>query len=60
MSDARVLIWRFATIERTPFGFGATEIFGSAPMLRYLMTLPPLLRLGSQFESGFTSKTYTT
>ena len=46
VGDARVLVWRFETIEGTPVGFGGLEIFGSDALLRSLMTLPPLRQVG--------------
>jgi N-acetylglutamate synthase-like GNAT family acetyltransferase len=46
VGDARVLVWRFETIEGTPVGFGGLEIFGSDALLRSLVTLPPLRQVG--------------
>ena len=46
LGDARVLVWRFETIEGTPVGFGGLEIFGRDALLRSLVTLPPLRQVG--------------
>jgi N-acetylglutamate synthase-like GNAT family acetyltransferase len=44
--NARVLIWRFETVQAIPVGFGGLEIFGSHALLRSLVTLPPLRQVG--------------
>src|SRR6266568_3242009 len=44
--DARVLFWRFETVEDIPVGFGGLEIHGSDALLRSLVTLPPLRQIG--------------
>jgi N-acetylglutamate synthase-like GNAT family acetyltransferase len=46
VGDARLLFWRFETIEGTPVGFGGLEIHGSDALLRSLVTLPPLRQIG--------------
>ena len=46
VGDARLLFWRFETIEDIPVGFGGLEIHGSDALLRSLVTLPPLRQLG--------------
>ena len=46
VGDARVLFWRFETVEDIPVGFGGLEIHGSDALLRSLVTLPPLRQIG--------------
>jgi N-acetylglutamate synthase-like GNAT family acetyltransferase len=46
VGEARVLVWRFETVERTPVGFGGLEIFGRDALLRSLVTLPPVRQVG--------------
>src|SRR5262249_8905446 len=43
---ARLLFWRFETVEDIPVGFGGLEIHGSDALLRSLVTRPPLRQLG--------------
>src|SRR5258708_36045599 len=49
VGDARVLFWRFETVEDIPVGFGGLEIHGGDALLRSLVTLPPLrqIRMGA-------------
>src|SRR5260221_11709917 len=42
VGDARLLFWRFETVEDIPVGFGGLEIHGGDGLLRSLVTLPPL------------------
>jgi GNAT superfamily N-acetyltransferase len=46
VGDARLLFWRFETVEDIPVGFGGLEIHGSDALLRSLVTLPPLRQIG--------------
>ena len=46
VGEARVLVWRFETVEGTPVGFGGLEIFGRDALLRSLVTLPPVRQVG--------------
>ena len=46
VGDARLLFWRFETVEDIPVGFGGLEIHGSDALLRSLVTLPPLRQVG--------------
>src|SRR5262249_15939506 len=38
VGDARLLFWRFETVEDIPVGFGGLEIHGSDALLRSLVT----------------------
>ena len=46
VGDARVLFWRFETVEDIPVGFGGLEIHSGDALLRSLVTLPPLRQSG--------------
>src|SRR5437016_9778364 len=46
VGDARMLFWRFETVEDIPVGFGGLEIHGSDALLRSVVTLPPLRQIG--------------
>jgi len=46
VADPRVLCWRFETYNDVPVGFGGLEIFGADALLRSLVTIPPLRRIG--------------
>jgi N-acetylglutamate synthase-like GNAT family acetyltransferase len=46
IGDARLLFWRFETLNDVPVGFGGLEIHGSDALLRSLVILPPLRDIG--------------
>jgi N-acetylglutamate synthase-like GNAT family acetyltransferase len=46
VGDARLLFWRFETLNDVPVGFGGLEIHGSDALLRSLVILPPLRDIG--------------
>src|SRR5258708_18587180 len=46
VGDARVLFWRFETVEDIPVGFGGLEIHGGDALLRSLVAPPPLRQIG--------------
>jgi N-acetylglutamate synthase-like GNAT family acetyltransferase len=46
VGDPQLLFWRFETYEDVPVGFGGLEIHGFDALLRSLVTLPPLRRVG--------------
>jgi GNAT superfamily N-acetyltransferase len=45
-TDPRVLCWRFETFNDVPVGFGGLEIHGADALLRSVVTIPPLRRIG--------------
>ncbi len=46
VGDARLLFWRFESINDVPVGFGGLEIHGPDALLRSLVILPPLRDIG--------------
>jgi amino-acid N-acetyltransferase len=46
VDDGGALFWRFETYEDVPVGFGGLEIHGKDALLRSVVTLPPLRRVG--------------
>jgi N-acetylglutamate synthase-like GNAT family acetyltransferase len=46
VNDARLLFWRFETAADIPAGFGGIEIHAGDALLRSVVTLPPLRRIG--------------
>ncbi len=46
VGDPQSLFWRFETYEDIPVGFGGLEIHGRDALLRSVVTLPPLRRVG--------------
>ena len=46
VGDPQLMFWRFETYEDIPVGFGGLEIHGRDALLRSVVTLPPLRRVG--------------
>jgi N-acetylglutamate synthase-like GNAT family acetyltransferase len=46
VGDARLLFWRFESAADIPAGFGGLEIHGADALLRSVVTLPPVRRIG--------------
>jgi amino-acid N-acetyltransferase len=46
IADPYVLLWRFETYEDVPVGFGGLEIYDYDALLRSVVTLPSLRRVG--------------
>jgi len=44
--EAKSLFWRFETAADIPAGFGGLEVHGGDALLRSVVTLPPLRRMG--------------
>jgi len=46
VTAAKSLFWRFETAADIPAGFGGLELHGGDALLRSVVTLPPLRRMG--------------
>jgi N-acetylglutamate synthase-like GNAT family acetyltransferase len=46
IGDPHVLFWRFETRANVPAGFGGLEVHNSHALLRSVVTLPPVRRVG--------------
>ena len=46
VDDARLLFWRFESLNDVPAGFGGLEIHDGDALLRSVVVLPPLRRIG--------------
>jgi N-acetylglutamate synthase-like GNAT family acetyltransferase len=46
IGDPHLLFWRFETRANVPAGFGGLEIHNSNALLRSVVTLPPVRRIG--------------
>jgi N-acetylglutamate synthase-like GNAT family acetyltransferase len=46
IGNPAILFWRFETVEDIPVGFGGIELHGRDVLLRSVVTLPPLRKVG--------------
>jgi arsenate reductase/amino-acid N-acetyltransferase len=46
IGDPEILFWRFEIPDAVPVGFGGLQIYGKHALLRSVVTLPPLRRIG--------------
>ena len=46
IGEPHVLCWRFETYNDVPAGFGGLEIHGSNALIRSVVTIPPVRRIG--------------
>jgi len=46
VTDPKLLFWRFETLADIPAGFGGLEVHRGAALLRSIVILPPLRRMG--------------
>ena len=46
LGEPHVQCWRFETYNDVPVGFGALEIHGADALLRSVVTIPPVRRIG--------------
>jgi N-acetylglutamate synthase-like GNAT family acetyltransferase len=46
IGDPHVLFWRFESRANVPAGFGGLELHNGAALLRSVVTLPPVRRIG--------------
>jgi N-acetylglutamate synthase-like GNAT family acetyltransferase len=46
ISDPHLLFWRFESRANVPAGFGGLELHNGAALLRSVVTLPPVRRIG--------------
>src|SRR5262245_33232278 len=46
LADPKSLFWRFETVADVPAGFGGLQIHGRDALLRSVVTLPPVRRMG--------------
>src|SRR4051794_5872927 len=46
VNHAHLLFWRFESAADIPVGFGGLEIHGGDALLRSIVTLPPMRRMG--------------
>ena len=46
VTDPKCLFWRFETVADVPAGFGGLEIHAGDSLLRSIVTLPPVRRMG--------------
>ncbi len=46
VTDPKSFFWRFETLADIPAGFGGLEVHGGDALLRSVVTLPPLRRMG--------------
>jgi amino-acid N-acetyltransferase len=46
IGNPAILFWRFESLEDIPVGFGGIELHGRDALLRSVVTLPPLRKVG--------------